>query len=91
VMYALGMGATNPPVLSGVAAPSSTLAQAALQPTVTVDNQNAQILYAGLTPTFVGLYQINFVVPSTAPTGSLDVVVKQGTATANTTTLAVAP
>jgi uncharacterized protein (TIGR03437 family) len=90
VMYVLGMGATNPPVLSGVPAPSSPLANAVVQPTVTVDNQNAQILYAGLTPTYVGLYQINFVVPATAPAGNLNVVVTQGTATAQTTTLLVA-
>jgi uncharacterized protein (TIGR03437 family) len=85
------MGLTNPPVLSGNPAPSSPLAYAAVQPTVTVDNQNAQVLFAGLTPTFVGLYQINFVVPPSARTGMLNVVVTQGTAVANTTTIAVAP
>lgn len=91
VMYVLGMGATNPPVLSGNPAPSGPYAYAAVQPTVTVDNQNAQVLFGGLTPTFVGLYQINFVVPPTARTGTLDVVVTQGSAVANTTTIAVAP
>jgi uncharacterized protein (TIGR03437 family) len=90
VMYVLGMGATNPPVLSGTPAPSATLAQAAVQPTVTVDGQNAQIVYAGLTPTYVGLYQINFVVPASARTGTLNVAVTQGTVAANTTTLPVA-
>lgn len=92
VMYVEGMGATNPPVLSGNPAPTTApFAPTVVQPTVAVDSQNAQTTYAGLTPGSVGLYQIDFVVPPTARTGSLNVVVTQGTATANQTTLPVAP
>jgi uncharacterized protein (TIGR03437 family) len=47
-------------------------------------------VFAGLTPGGVGLYQINFQVPPGARTGvPLDVVVKQGSATANVTKLTV--
>ena len=88
IMYLEGMGATNPPVLSGTPAP---FAPAIAQPTVSVGGQNAAIAYAGLTPGDVGVYQINFTVPPTAPAGMLNVVVTQGTATANQTILPVAP
>ncbi len=94
VMYLVGMGGTNPAVASGQVAPglkaTDTLASALVQPVVKVNNQTAQILFAGLTPGYVGLYQINFVVPSTATAGSLSVSVSQGTTNANPTTLLVA-
>jgi uncharacterized protein (TIGR03437 family) len=91
IMYLEGMGATNPSVLSGTPAPSTPLAHAVTQPTVTVGGQNAPVAYAGLSPGIVGVYQIDFTVPTTAPAGNLNVVVTQGTAVANMTTLPVAP
>jgi uncharacterized protein (TIGR03437 family) len=33
------------------------------------------VLYAGLAPDFVGVYQINIRVPALAPSGSVDLVV----------------
>jgi uncharacterized protein (TIGR03437 family) len=93
VIYLVGMGATNPPVASGMAAPGTnpgdTLASAAVQPVVQVSNQSAKILYAGLTPGAIGLYQINFVVPSGVSAGTLSLTVSQGTVNANATTLPV--
>jgi uncharacterized protein (TIGR03437 family) len=56
-----------------------------------VDGQNAETPFAGLTPGGVGLYQINFVVPSSAKSGNLPVVVTQNGVTANVVTLPVAP
>ena len=88
VIYLAGMGATNPSVASGEPTPS-TYVYAAVQPTLTVDGQNATVLYGGLTPTAVGLYQINFTVPPSARTGSLNLVVTQNGIVSNTTTLAV--
>ncbi len=94
VIYLVGMGATNPPVPSGAAAPGlnlgDTLAQATVQPVVMVNNQTAHIQFAGLTPGGIGLYQINFVVPVTAPSGTLSLTVSQGGVSANPTTLPVA-
>jgi uncharacterized protein (TIGR03437 family) len=92
IMYLEGMGSTNPTVESGYPAPSTApFAPVNAQPIVTVGNQNAQIYYAGLSPGLVGVYQINFAVPPSAPTGTLNVAISQGTAVANTTTLPVAP
>jgi uncharacterized protein (TIGR03437 family) len=61
-----------------------------VQPTVQVGGQNAQILYAGLTPGGVGLYQIDFVVPASANAGNLDVEVTQGGVNSNIAKLPVA-
>ncbi len=64
VMYLVGMGATNPSVSSGAPSPSSApLATVVLEPTVTVGGQASTVAFAGLTPGFVGLYQVNFQVP----------------------------
>lgn len=61
-LYATGLGTVTQPVPSGEAAP---LAPVPLPATryiyVGSDSQSQQILYAGLAPTLVGVYQINFV------------------------------
>ena len=58
-------------------------------PQVTIGGAAASVLFAGLTPGTVGLYQVNVVVPATATTGSLALVVTQGDQTANQTNLPV--
>jgi uncharacterized protein (TIGR03437 family) len=88
IIYLAGLGATNPPVASGTATPLQ-LVPAVVQPTISVDGQPAVIGYAGLTPDGVGLYQINFTVPSNARSGALSLVVMQGGLASNTTTLPV--
>ena len=89
-IYLDGMGATNPSVGTGQAAPSSEpLARAVTQPVVTVDGNNADVLFAGLTPGAVGLYQINLRVPANAKSGDLNLVVTQNGVAGNTTQLIV--
>jgi uncharacterized protein (TIGR03437 family) len=89
VTYLLAMGPTNPSVPSGAPAPASPLAVVSAQPTVTVDGQNADVLFAGLTPTYAGLYQINFRVPASAQTGDLTMLVTQNGVASNATKLPV--
>ncbi len=93
VMYLVGMGASDQTVASGVPSPSTApLPALKIQPTVTVDGNPAQVVFSGLTPGGIGLYQINFKVPDNARLNApLDVLVKQGPHTANVTTLTVAP
>ncbi len=92
VMYLVGMGATNPSVASGAPSPSSApLATVVLEPTVTVGGQASTVAFAGLTPGFVGLYQVNFQVPSSASSGELQVDVTQNGVAANPTLLPVSP
>ncbi|HTC89345.1 MAG TPA: putative Ig domain-containing protein [Bryobacteraceae bacterium] len=89
VMYLVGMGPTNPSVPSGAATPNSPLSPVVNQPTVTVASQPATVAFAGLTPAFVGLYQINFQVPTGASSGELEVDVTQNGVAANQTLLPV--
>jgi uncharacterized protein (TIGR03437 family) len=91
VMYLVGLGATTPPVPSGAPSPLSPLAVPVVSPSLSIDGQPAQIVFAGLTPGFAGLFQINFQVPADARLGEpLDVVVRQGDAASNVTKLTVA-
>jgi uncharacterized protein (TIGR03437 family) len=93
VMYLAGLGATNPPVPSGDPAPAapSTLAAVTLAPTVTVDTLPSNVVFAGLAPHFVGLYQIDFQVPLGAHSGDVVVTVTQNGIAANPTMLPVSP
>src|SRR5262249_1385597 len=68
VLYATGIGRTNPIVPDGQPAPGSPLAQANSQTTVTIAGVQAQVLFSGLAPGFVGLWQINAVLPATLAT-----------------------
>lgn len=90
VIYLSGMGATNPTVKSGEPAPSKPpYAEVAVPPTVTLDGQAASVQFAGLTPGFVGLYQVNFQIPSNAGTGDLTLIVSQNGVSSNATRLPV--
>lgn len=89
VMYLVGMGATNPPVASGAETPGTPLSTVTSQPTVTVGSQTSNVVFAGLTPFFVGLYQIDFQVPMGASSGELEVEVVQNGVAANPTLLPV--
>jgi uncharacterized protein (TIGR03437 family) len=59
-------------------------------PVVTVGGVNAHVSWSGLAPTFTGLYQVNFIVPENAPTGSaVPVTVSIDSAVSNTVTMAI--
>ena len=87
-IYLAGMGATTPAVQSGKPTPLQ-LVPANVQPKVTLDGQDVTYAYAGLTPTGIGLYQINLTVPMNARAGNLDLVVSQNGVPANVTKLPV--
>jgi uncharacterized protein (TIGR03437 family) len=90
ILYLVGMGDTNPPVPSGSPAPSQQpFALVTTAPQVTVAGAPATVLFAGMTPGAVGLYQVNIVVPAQAATGLLPLAVTQGQQSANQTTLPV--
>jgi uncharacterized protein (TIGR03437 family) len=89
VIYLVGMGATNPPVPSGTGSPFNPPASVLSGVQLTVDGQAADVVFAGLTPGGVGLYQINFIVPANARAGNLDVDITQAGVKANATKLVV--
>jgi uncharacterized protein (TIGR03437 family) len=90
VVYCTGLGATNPAVRSGEAAPASPLAKVTTPVQVTIGGQPAVVQFAGLTPNFVGLYQVNVQIPAgVTPGSSVPLVISQDGVPSNTVTLAV--
>jgi uncharacterized protein (TIGR03437 family) len=88
VVYCTGLGSVTPPVAAGQAStgPASTNSPV----TVTMDGKPAQVIYAGLTPGFVGLYQINVMVPAgIAPGKNVAVVASLANASSSPVTMVV--
>jgi len=90
VIFATGVGGlTNPPA-TGEASAADPLAVSTVSPTVSVGNSQATVLFAGLTPGFVGLLQINVLLPATLPAGNaLGMVVRFGDSSSQPVDLAV--
>lgn len=88
-LYCTGLGdVTNRPA-SG-AAPGSALSEARLTPTLALNGVAALVTFAGLVPGFVGLYQVNALVPDNAPTGAaVQLLLTSGQAISNAVTIAI--
>jgi uncharacterized protein (TIGR03437 family) len=70
IIYGTGVGnLTNPPA-SGAASSGSVLSRATVTPAVTLGTTPVQVRFAGLTPGFVGLIQLNIDLPPSLPTGT---------------------
>jgi uncharacterized protein (TIGR03437 family) len=69
IIYATGLGQVTPLAVPGVAATVAPLQVLGEPPAVRFGGVQADIIYAGLAPGFVGLYQINARVPGDAPLG----------------------
>lgn len=72
VLYALGLGQTNPAAVDGQAATATQVSPPRVifgESVIPGSGVPADPLYAGLTPGLVGLYQINVVVPARSPRG----------------------
>jgi uncharacterized protein (TIGR03437 family) len=94
-LYITGYGAVTPPLSTG-AGPATGIPLTALPapvqtPTVTVGKVAAPILFAGVPWGFVGVMQINYQIPPTAPLGAQPVVVTIGGSASTPATLTVAP
>jgi uncharacterized protein (TIGR03437 family) len=90
VVYCTGLGATSPAMRSGEAAPPSPLARVVTPATVTIGGQPGAVQFAGLTPGFVGLYQVNVQIPSGVALGSsVPLVISQDGVPSNAATLAI--
>ena len=89
VMLGAGLGLTDTAVADGAVSPADPLANAVSMPTLTIDGDPAAILFAGLQPGTVGIYQINFTVPASAKNGDLALVLSQDGQPANATVLPV--
>jgi uncharacterized protein (TIGR03437 family) len=68
VILCTGLGAVDPPAVNG-AASLDALRTATTTPTVLIGGKAAQVVFAGMSPQFVGVNQINVAIPSGTPTG----------------------
>jgi uncharacterized protein (TIGR03437 family) len=91
IAYCSGLGATNPAVASNARPPSAEpLARVITPVTATVGGVSALVQFAGLSPGFVGLYQVNIQIPAGITSGpAVPVVIAQGGVNSNTVTIVV--
>jgi len=90
VILCTGLGAVSPAATSG-AASLDTLRTATTTPTVLVGGKSVPVVFAGLSPQFVGVNQINVSLPAGTPAGdkvSLQIQVG-GVTTSDVVTIAV--
>jgi len=77
VIYANGLGPVSNQPASGEPSPGPPQALAATNatPSVTIGGTTTPLIFSGLTPGSVGLYQVNVTVPTNAPTGNQPLVI----------------
>ncbi len=96
-IYCTGLGQTTPAAVTGAAASATTL-QPVNNVSVTFGggfsgtSTNVPAYFAGLTPTAVGLYQVNVTLPATVPVGAavpLEVIITVNGVASNVVNIAV--
>ena len=80
--FLTGLGAVDPPVATGAAAPALSLSTTNAVVTATIGNVPASVQFSGLAPGFVGLYQVNVTIPQLAA-GQYPLVVSAGGTSSN--------
>ncbi len=89
-IFCTGLGVVDQTVADGAAAPGSPPANTVLTPTVTIGGVPAHVIFSGLTPSAVGLYQINVTVPTgVTPGPQVPVIVNIGGQSSPALTIAV--
>ena len=69
-VYLTGLGAVNPDLAIGSAAPQGSLVDTVLMPQVLVGSTSLNVSFSGLTPGYVGLYEVNVTLPMALPQAS---------------------
>jgi uncharacterized protein (TIGR03437 family) len=92
IVYANGLGEVDKPVASGSVG-SEPIVNTLVTPTVLIGGVEAPVLFSGLAPQFVGVNQVNVLIPENAPTGeAIPIQIRvNGITTTERTTIAVAP
>ncbi|MGD0771575.1 MAG: SMP-30/gluconolactonase/LRE family protein [Candidatus Solibacter sp.] len=89
VAYLTGSGPVSPAAKDGTPASSTSLTYLTAAYSATIGSTPATVSFAGLTPGFIGLVQMNIVVPSTLTTGVYPLSVTIDGQTSNSATIAV--
>ena len=89
VILGTGLGLVTPAITTGAAA-SDVLRRTIITPTVLIGGVAAQVFFSGLSPQFVGVNQLNVVVPS-VPAGTVSLQIDEaGVRSTDKVTIAVA-
>lgn len=90
-VYGNGFGPTVPFIATGQPTPFSPLSVATFMPSASLGGVPAPVLFAGLAPTFVGLYQVNIEVPADAPMGEVPLILTSNGVASNPVTISIGP
>jgi uncharacterized protein (TIGR03437 family) len=77
-IFVNGLGPVSNTPGSGDPSGAQNLSQTPVLASVTIGGANAQVVFSGLTPGVVGLYQVNVTVPAGIAAGNQQVVVTMG-------------
>ncbi|MEO8098480.1 MAG: ice-binding family protein [Acidobacteriota bacterium] len=90
IIFGTGLGTVSNQPTNGAPALSNPLSFTPTLPIVMVGGVAAKVTYSGLAPGFAGLYQVNAVIPLTAPAGPIvELVLTMGGIVSNVVTIAV--
>jgi uncharacterized protein (TIGR03437 family) len=89
VLYTTGLGPVDLDLTDGESAPSNPLAHTEDPFQVLVDGEQCQVFFSGLAPGFVGLYQVNLVLPGDLRSGALPMQIVSPFSNSATVTLPV--
>jgi uncharacterized protein (TIGR03437 family) len=76
LLYTTGLGPLSLNLIDGYGAPSNPLAYTTQPLHVVLDGEDCRVFFSGLAPGFVGLYQVNFMVPGDARSGNLSLEIQ---------------
>jgi uncharacterized protein (TIGR03437 family) len=91
VLYCNGLGPVNNQPADGAPASATALSATTTTPVVTIGGQTAQVIFSGLSPGFVGLYQVNVYVPSGISAGNQPITIAIGGQTSPAQTAGSSP
>jgi uncharacterized protein (TIGR03437 family) len=89
IAYLTGSGPVSPAVATGAPALSDPLSNVTSDKSATIGSTPATVSFAGLAPSFVGLLQMNIVVPTTLAAGDYPLTVTIHGETSNSATISV--
>ena len=89
LLFGTGLGTVTNQPDTGQSASANPLSKTMTTPTVTIGGREAPVEFSGLAPNFVGLYQVNVVIPSGLLPGEHPVQLTIGGVSGNTVTISV--
>ncbi len=88
LVFATGLGPTEPSVPTGVAAPAGSPASVIVPLSAGMGGEKTAVLSAGLTPGMVGVFNVTLIVPDLAP-GNYALAIQAGGAQSNSLTVII--